>query len=187
MTIPTIDITNTDLDFDDDFIRDFCEIETRIYADRKPIQSNEIIGDADAALRYLMDTLVEYPQERTYAIFVDVGLHPIGYACVETGTVKSCPVSFAQVAQVALLVNAVGVILLHNHPSESPAMPSKADIRLARQMATMLDLLDGMMLCDFVIVSRHLTRGMYSMIHDKNLEKNPTRTRMRVAPRTLEK
>lgn len=169
MKIHTVDVTNPDLDFTPEFIHKFCEVEPHLRLEYR--ETNIFIKSKNDAVRYLADTLADYPQERCYAIFLDVRLHPLGYTCVGSGSLFSCPVSFSKIAQTALLMNASGVILLHNHPSYSPAEPSKQDIKLAQHLSHLLHLLDGMVLYDFIIISG---KGTYSMACDKTLSENPT-------------
>lgn len=171
MEIHTTDITNPDLDFSPDVTRKFYEVEPRLRMDYKDISPNAIIRNARDAVHYLADTIYDCPQEHCYSIFLNSALHPIGYTCVGTGSTGTTPVSFSKIVQTALLLNATGIILLHNHPSCSYSAPTDADIQLAKNLSYVLKLLDGMVLYDSIIISGN---HIYNMASDKSLAENPT-------------
>lgn len=175
MKFQTVDLTNPDLDFDTDFIHKLCEVEPRLRIDRQEIFPATPIRTQSDVVFYLADTLTQYPQERCYAVFFDAAMYPIGLTCVGAGFTDTCPVSCTKIAQTALLLNATGVILVHNHPSSHPAAPSQADIRMARRLSQLLPMLDGMQLHDFMIVCRNPEKHIYSMRDDDSLSNNPVK------------
>lgn len=175
MKFQTVDLTNPDLDLDTDFIHKLCEVEPRLRIDRQEIFPQTPIRTSNDIIFYLADTLTQYPQERCYAVFLDAAMCPIGLTCVGAGFTDTCPVSCTKIAQTALLLNATGVILVHNHPSGHPAAPSKADIQMAKKLTQLLRMLDGMQLHDFIIVSRNPEKRVYSMLKDESLLDNPVK------------
>jgi DNA repair protein RadC len=74
-----------------------------------------------------------------------VGLHEVG-----RGTLDSCLVHPREVFKAAVLGNAVGIIVGHNHPSGDPA-PSPDDVALCTRLRRSAEIL-GIDLIDFVII-----------------------------------
>ena len=81
---------------------------------------------------------------------------------VARGTIDESPVYTREIATRALLTNAKGVILSHNHPSGS-AIPSRADIQTTKKIKDALAMLD-INLFDHIIIGHDQT---YSLA-DKN-------------------
>ena len=69
---------------------------------------------------------------------------------VTKGTDTCCPISVKQIARIAVLEYASGVILIHNHPSGDPR-PSKADVEQTAKVREGLKLLD-IDLMDHIII-----------------------------------
>ena len=74
-----------------------------------------------------------------------------GIKHIASGTRCTCPVDARLLFRAALLLNATGIILVHNHPSGG-AIPSADDDRLTRDMAR-AGLLIDIPLVDHVIVT----------------------------------
>jgi len=74
----------------------------------------------------------------------------IGYHELGRGVLDSCLVHPRDVFKIALLANAAGIILGHNHPSGDPA-PSADDLTLTRRLTEAGRLL-GIDLLDHVII-----------------------------------
>ena len=70
--------------------------------------------------------LSECDRERFYAVHLDAQNRVCGVELVSQGTVGSSPVTPREVYKSAILSNASGVILVHNHPSGIPS-PSTDD------------------------------------------------------------
>ena len=70
--------------------------------------------------------LSECDRERFYAVHLDGQNRVCGVELVSQGTVGSSPVTPREVYKSAILANASGLILVHNHPSGVPA-PSADD------------------------------------------------------------
>lgn len=175
-TINLEDVINADLeeDFETEFIQEFCQLDTVVDLQKLPVQNHTKIRKASDAVFFVESILRKMTQECTFAIMLDTRLNPIGYCCVGIGTRSFCPVSFSKITQVALLSNATGIILVHNHPDLTKPELSEIDYKCACAVASMLRQLDGMCLYDFVIVS-HDTKEHYSMIEDISLSNNPTK------------
>lgn len=71
---------------------------------------------------------------------------------ISHGTVKMSVVSPREVFQKALLANAVGIILLHNHPS-GDCTPSKEDIKVTKRLMESGDII-GVNVLDHLVIGR---------------------------------
>lgn len=68
------------------------------------------------------------------------------------GTVNMSVVSPREVFQKALLANAVGIVLLHNHPS-GDCTPSKQDINVTKRLMESGDII-GVNVLDHLVIGR---------------------------------
>jgi DNA repair protein RadC len=75
----------------------------------------------------------------------------IGIQCLASGTASGTSVRGAEVFRLAILLNGIGIVLVHNHPSGS-TQESESDITLTRDIAEAAKLLD-IELMDHLIVS----------------------------------
>ncbi len=166
-TVDLEDVVNLDLetDFETEFVNDFCFVDTIVDLQKLPSLPHTKIKKASDAVFFIENLLRKLTHEVTFAIFLDARLTPLSYACVGVGTSTICPVSMSKIAQLALLSNSTGVILVHNHPDVTKPALSDMDYRCACAVASTLRTFDGMCLYDFVIVS-HDTNGHYSMLED---------------------
>ena len=69
--------------------------------------------------------------------FTIVGLNtrkrPIGFEIITMGTLDTLLVHPREVFKAAIVMNAAGIVLVHNHPSGDPT-PSEADIKVTRDL-----------------------------------------------------
>ena len=108
---------------------------------------------------YYMEDFRHQEQEHLMVLFLDNKSHLLGEKRLFTGTVNASIVSPREIYLEALKFHAVGIILLHNHPSGDPT-PSDADKRMTRKVRDaggLLDipLLDHIVLGDKCYVSFH--------------------------------
>lgn len=73
-----------------------------------------------------------------------------GYKLVSQGTATACLVHPSQVFKAAILLSAVQIILVHNHPSGDPS-PSDEDVTITERMRRAGDLL-GIPLVDHLVL-----------------------------------
>lgn len=165
------------LDEDIDFIppqeHEMYELEPRVYIEKGETAFH--IRNVNDAILYIACKIKDCTQEQVFALFLDHHLVPIGFCRVGQGISTSSTVSVARLLQCAVLTNATGVILVHNHPTCDRAQPSAKDIETARDIAYVLELVDGIRLWDFIVLSLSEDDGLYCMREDKNLEDNPCR------------
>lgn len=72
-------------------------------------------------------------RESFKVMFLNCQSELIGYTTISEGGLTETPVDIRYIFQVALLTNAVGMILTHNHPSGN-LRPSKQDIELTKKV-----------------------------------------------------
>jgi DNA repair protein RadC len=100
---------------------------------------------------YLRSAFDENPmQEAFYCIYLDRKNHPLGRHLITLGTATGTLVSPREVFRGAILANAVGLCVAHNHPSGDPA-PSSADVQVTRALREAAKILQ-IELLDHVIV-----------------------------------
>jgi DNA repair protein RadC len=111
--------------------------------------------DFDASIfgRNLITRCATLTQERLGALFLDARNRVLRDRVIYVGTVANAFVSTRDIIRFALEVNAVGVVLYHNHPSGDPA-PSELDLKYTKRMY------DSLRLIDIVLVD-HIIAGAY--------------------------
>lgn len=90
------------------------------------------------------------PQEEVVALYLNNKNQVIAESLVSKGTSTQALVSTANVLQSALLSNAAGIILVHNHPS-GDATPSNTDVKLTQKLREAAELLDVDLLDHLVV------------------------------------
>lgn len=117
-------------------------------------------SDAAALVQYEMSALV---QENLWVLMLDTRNQYLGTEKLYQGSVNSSPVRMCELFRAAIRRNAVGVILVHNHPSGDPT-PSPEDIALTRTAVQAGKLLEIEVLDHLVIGS-----GRFVSLKEKNL------------------
>ncbi len=80
------------------------------------------ISTAESASRVLRRHLGDADRERFMVLLLDVKNRPIGVNTVAVGSLDGCTVHPREVFKPAVLANAAGVVLCHNHPSGMAAV-----------------------------------------------------------------
>ena len=93
------------------------------------------------------------PREHFRILFLDKRNHLIADEVQGRGTVDHTPVYPREVARRSLELSATAIILAHNHPSGDPT-PSAADVKMTREIITILDPL-GIVVHDHIILGRN--------------------------------
>ncbi|MGV6492371.1 RadC family protein [Stenotrophomonas rhizophila] len=117
---------------------------------RAQLDKGDSMRDPGSAARYFKQRLRSRPQEVFAALFLDTRNRTLAYEELFTGTIDAAAVYPREVVRRAMLHNAAGVIVSHNHPSGS-AEPSRADREITRHLQQALDLV-GIRLLDHVVV-----------------------------------
>lgn len=98
-------------------------------------------SDPKSIADYYMEDFRHREQEHLLLLLLDNKSNLLGEKVVFTGTVNASIVSPREIYLEALRYHAVGIILLHNHPSGDPT-PSDADRRMTRKVRDAGYLLD---------------------------------------------
>lgn len=120
------------------------------------LQRQGRIHSPDQAGDYLIARCAHLPHEVFGVVFLDTKHHILATEHLFTGTADACEVHSRVVAKRALELNAVAVILFHNHPSGNPE-PSEADRKVTERLKQALSLLDIRVLDHLVIGGRQHT------------------------------
>lgn len=99
-------------------------------------------------------------EEYLYLICVNAATKPTGIFEISHGTVNQALCSPREIFQKALLCNATGIFLAHNHPSGSTT-PSKEDLEMYRRIKSACDLMN-IPIYDNIIIGN----GYYSFVEN---------------------
>lgn len=102
---------------------------------------------------YFMEKLRHEEQEQVYLLTLDKKNHLLGEKCISVGTVDTSILSPREILIEALRIQAVNLILIHNHPSGDPT-PSGADFLLTDRIGEAADLI-GLHLIDHIVIGDH--------------------------------
>ena len=110
-----------------------------------------------SAINYFKEAAQDYTQEALWVLSVDGRNNLIGITQVFKGTATGTSVSIADLLRPALLTGAVGLVMVHNHPS-GDAEPSDQDVNLTEEVLKAcgyhdLSLLDHLVIGDNNFVS----------------------------------
>lgn len=146
-------------------IRHFAEI-TVSYRRRKRFDSMPQVHsseDANELLRKIWSKRMEHVEE-TYMLLLNRANRVLGYTQISQGGVHGTVVDIKVVFQTALMGNASGIIIAHNHPSGN-LEPSLADKVLTRNLREAGEIIT-IQLLDHLILTKE---GYYSMADEGHL------------------
>lgn len=109
------------------------------------------ITDSSRAAKLLHDHLVNLDHEELWVIFLNSANHVITKEMLSMGSLTSTIIDARCILRRALLINAAGILLAHNHPSGNPA-PSASDIKQTDAIGKACKLMD-IGLVDHLILS----------------------------------
>lgn len=118
---------------------------------RENLQKGPVIADWLTLLDYCRTRLGHRSKEVFYALFLDQYNQLIADEVLQQGTVNQAVVFPREVVSRALLLNAMSIIIVHNHPSGNTT-PSRADIEITRQIVQAAEAV-GIRIHDHLIVS----------------------------------
>lgn len=101
-------------------------------------------------VRYLLD---DADRECMLVIPIDSAAHPVGVEIVAIGAVNQVGAKPREIFKHAILCNASGIILVHNHPSGNTE-PSREDLRFTDYMREVGEML-GVPVWDHIIVGEN--------------------------------
>ena len=111
-----------------------------------------VIASWRALKAYCRTRMAEKQVEELHVLFLNNQNQLIEDKIMSTGTVNHTQIYPREVVKRALMLNAMGMIIVHNHPGGDPA-PSRADIRMTNELKAMLAPL-GLELHDHLIIGR---------------------------------
>lgn len=114
------------------------------------LYSDSPVNTPERAREMMRMIMEDSDREEAYVINLDSKCRPINYHLVSVGSLDHVEVNFANVFKSAILSNANGIILLHNHPSGDPT-PSDLDNDLTARLRQAGGLM-GIPLMDHVII-----------------------------------
>ena len=115
------------------------------------------VSKATEVAKTFRDMLGDLPHEEFWVLYLDTKNVPIGSAMIGRGTINQTLVRAVEVFRYGILLNALAVVLIHNHPSGN-LEPSKGDRAVTKQLAKAGQIL-GIKVLDHIIVS---SEGIYS-------------------------
>ncbi|MEM6395272.1 MAG: JAB domain-containing protein [Bacteroidota bacterium] len=126
-----------------------------IYYEKLP-SGGPTFDDAEEMAKYFRSKVLdeEYmnTQEQMFGAYFDSFGRLLFTKIISMGTRDECPAPYAPIIRPAIVGDATGVVLVHNHP-EGPALPSSQDIKLANAVGHALDLCQ-IEFADFLIINR---------------------------------
>lgn len=140
------------------------ELGRRVYEDKESV-SNAKIKNSKEAYKFFSKYIAREKQENLLAIYLDNQNRYISHKLLFKGTLNSSIVHPREVFKHALLENASGVIVMHNHPSGS-TRPSASDDETTRVLAQTGSIM-GIKLLDHLVVSKD---GYYSYVEEGRLQ-----------------
>lgn len=140
------------------------ELGRRVY-DNSNLTPKVKIFSAVNAYRTFSNYIRDEKQESLLAIYLDVKNRYITHKIVFKGTLDRSQIYPRDVFKAALLENASGIIIMHNHPS-GEVIPSKSDDEATCDMAEAGELI-GVKLLDHIIVGRD---EFYSYLEEGRLK-----------------
>lgn len=116
-----------------------------------PLLSDRPIHSPPDAVRLLGEVLKQYDKEVLSVINVKTDKRPINCSIVSQGDIKSSIAVPSQILKTAILSNATGIIMLHNHPSGS-LTPGIEDMYTTERVEEACNIM-GMNFLDHIIVA----------------------------------
>ena len=115
-------------------ISSFCEVRA-VYSTKIPAKNRTKIGNPDDLFDHVkwfyMDSGFMEQKEVFTCVFLDKANKVLAVAKISEGSVSATVVDIPYIFRLALLANASGIVLCHNHPSGN-LTPSEADKKITR-------------------------------------------------------
>lgn len=109
------------------------------------------ITNSNDAMSILFPEFLNLDHEEAWVVFLNADNRVLCKEMITKGTLTSTPIDARTILRRALLNNAAGIILAHNHPSGN-AIPSKSDIDQTKVLRDACNLM-SVNLLDHIIVA----------------------------------
>jgi len=116
------------------------------------VEQQQTISGPEDVFSYIQLHLAQYTNECIFALYLTDDKRVVHHAEVSVGTVNRSPFYPREILKPALIHNATGLILAHNHPEGEP-VPSEADIEMTKRLEDIAAPL-GIKILDHLIVTR---------------------------------
>lgn len=117
------------------------------------LRERSLLNEPHLVKAYLRQTRSDGTQERTGALYLNARNRLLrDDPAIYVGTLDRAVVEPREILKRALLLNAAGIIVYHNHPSGDPA-PSREDREFTRRLGAAAESV-GLRLLDHVVVGR---------------------------------
>ena len=146
-----------------------CEFKVMRLQDA-PIGETNVLDTPESVVKYLTAQLeksvIYRPDvENLMVVHLNTRKRPIGFEVIGTGTLDTLWTSPREIFKSAIVMNAAGIVLAHNHPSGDPC-PSQADIKLTRDIMRAGQLLKIELLDHVILVARPEQHKSWSSLRE---------------------
>ena len=111
-----------------------------------------VLLNVDCLIDYCRSAIAYSEVEELHLLYLDAKLKIIGSELVQRGTISAVCVSPREIVKSAINKNAVGIIMVHNHPSGS-SQPSDNDLNLTKQIIQACEII-GIKMHEHIIITR---------------------------------
>lgn len=118
--------------------------------DARGRQDDVILDTPEAAFRFLRPEARRLDREHLWRVDIDTRSRVLGFEVVSIGTLSASLVHPREIMKGALLANAAGIILAHNHPS-GDCSPSPEDRDATQRVRRACELM-GVPLIDHIVI-----------------------------------
>ena len=114
------------------------------------VQPVPVYDTMSKVIEYLYRLFVGLDHERLYMLMFNDRLNMIDCVMLSKGTVNNSDVPMRNIVKKAVLKNATGIILTHNHPNGVP-VPSESDLQVTEQVKNLLEMVDIVLMEHFIV------------------------------------
>lgn len=129
-------------------------------SEQEKLSHCDIHSDFDSVGEFLVRQYRLLDKELVYLLLFDNSRRMFGVHQIHEGSVNSAMVVHQKIAKLALMRNAAGIVLAHNHPGGVP-IPSGDDTRTTRALGALFSAL-GIPLLDHYVVAGNRYYGIVS-------------------------
>lgn len=127
------------------------------------VRNKVIIKSSNDVYLYIKNELEGLDEERLVCIYLNTKCEVIEKKIISIGTINSTSFDFKKVLRWALKLNAIYIVLVHNHPTGDP-IPSKQDIQATKEAVKASSMFD-IKIIDHVIIGDN----KYFSFKEKNI------------------